>query len=77
MKVTMTRDYNEYKRGERYEVSEATAKNLFKLRAASVDRMMDESDQVIVKVNPAGWKTSSSQPIEVKPKRKSFFKRFF
>lgn len=44
MKVRMTRDYKEFKDGERYDVDEKTAKNLFKLSAAVKDKLMTKKD---------------------------------
>lgn len=44
MKVRMIRDYKEYKDGERVEVDEKTAKNLFKLQAAVKDKLMTKRD---------------------------------
>lgn len=44
MKVRMTRDYKEFKEGNRYDVDEKTAKNLFKLGAAVKDKLMTKRD---------------------------------
>lgn len=51
MKVTITRDYNEFKKGERVEVDERTARNLFKLKVATVDKMVRTVD-VLVSTSP-------------------------
>lgn len=44
MKIRMIRDYKDFEDGNRYDVDEKTAKNLFKLGAAVKDKIMTKGD---------------------------------
>lgn len=75
MRVTITKDYNDFKKGDVVDVDERTARNLFKLKAATVDKMeRTKTDRVIIHTSP-------SVEVQVaktdKKPRKSLLKRIF
>ena len=73
MRVTITKDYNDYKRGDVVDVDERTARNLFKLKAATVDKMeRTKTDRVIIQTSP-----SVEVKIRVDKPRKGVFSRIF
>lgn len=73
MRVTITKDYNDYKRGDVVDVDERTARNLFKLKAATVDKMeRTKTDRVIIQTSP-----SVEVKIKVDKPRKGVSSRIF
>ncbi len=71
MRVTITKDYKEYKRGDVVDVDERTARNLFKLKAATVDKMeRTKTDRVIIHTSP-------SVEVKIEKPRKGIFSRIF
>lgn len=75
MRVIITKDYNDYKKGDVVDVDERTARNLFKLKAATVDKMeRTKTDHVIVQTSPA---ITVKVVRDASPNKRGFMKRIF